>query len=104
VDDAAEGILLAAERYDGEEPVNLGVGEETSIRELVELVAAEVGFTGTLAWDTTKPNGQPRRCVDATRAKELFGFAARHRLRDGIPKTVNWFLAQQPLAGSGSRS
>src|SRR6266567_5245084 len=100
VDDAAEGILLAAERYDGEEPVNLGVGEETSIRDLVELVASEVGFTGTLAWDTTKPNGQPRRCVDATRARELFGFEARHRLRDGIPKTVAWYLAQGPLMAS----
>jgi len=104
VDDAAEGILLAAERYDGGEPVNLGVGEETSIRELVELVASEVGFTGTLAWDTTKPNGQPRRCVDATRARELFGFEARHRLRDGIPKTVAWFLTQGPLMASQPRS
>ena len=104
VDDAAEGILLAAERYDGEEPVNLGVGEETSIRDLVELVASEVGFTGTLTWDTTKPNGQPRRCVDATRARELFGFEARHRLRDGIPKTVAWFLAQGPVMASQPRS
>ena len=103
VDDAAEGILLAAERYDGGEPVNLGVGEETSIRDLVELVASEIGFTGTLTWDTSKPNGQPRRCVDATRAKELFGFEARHRLRDGVPKTVAWFLAQGPLTPSGPR-
>src|SRR5882724_11592068 len=103
VDDAAEGILLAAERYDGGEPVNLGVGEETSIRDLVELVASEIGFTGTLTWDTSKPNGQPRRCVDATRAKELFGFEARHRLRDGVPKTVAWFLAQEPLKASGQR-
>ncbi len=93
VDDAAEGVVLAAERYDGPEPVNLGVGEETSIRTLVEIVATEVGFTGERRWDTTKPNGQPRRCVDASRAKELFGFEAQHRLRDGIPKAVAWFLA-----------
>jgi len=95
VDDAAEGVILAAERYDGPEPVNLGVEEETSIRTLVELVATEVGFSGQLRWDTTKPNGQPRRCVDASRARKLFGFEAKHRLRDGIPKTVAWYLAHR---------
>src|SRR5260370_3783492 len=104
VDDAAEGILLAAERYDGAEPVNLGVGEETSIRVLAQLAASHAGTTGTVPWNTTKPNGQPRRCVDATRASELFGFEARHRLRDGIPKTVAWFLAQEPFTAPESRS
>jgi GDP-L-fucose synthase len=92
VEDAAEGIVKAAERYNGDQPVNLGAGEEISIRDLAEMIAAEVGFTGNIVWDATKPNGQPRRCLDVNRAKELFGFAATHRLRDGIPKTVNWYL------------
>lgn len=93
VEDAAEGILLAAEQYDGSEPVNLGTGEEITIRRLARMIASEVGFTGGIVWDTTKPNGQPRRCLDVTRAKDLFGFHASYRLRDGIPKTVAWFLA-----------
>lgn len=92
VEDAAEGILLATERYKGEAPVNLGTGEEISIRDLALMIATEVGFQGEIVWDTTKPNGQPRRCLDVSRAKELFGFQATHRLREGIPKTVAWFL------------
>ena len=99
VEDAAEGIVLATERYDGGEPVNLGVGEETSIRDLIHLVASEVGFTGRVTWDTSKPNGQPRRCVDPGRAKELFGFRARYPLRDGISETVEWFMAHRNLEG-----
>ncbi|MCS6304520.1 MAG: GDP-L-fucose synthase [Nitrospira sp.] len=95
VEDAAEGILLAAEQYDGNLPVNLGTGEEVAIRDLAGIIAAEVGFTGTLEWDTTKPNGQPRRCLDVSRAKQLFGFQARHRLRDGLKKTVQWFQANR---------
>jgi GDP-L-fucose synthase len=95
VEDCAEGILLAAERYDGAEPVNLGTGEEIAIRDLAQMIAAEVGFSGNIVWDTTKPNGQPRRCLEVTRAKELFGFQAAHRLREGIPKTVAWFLAHR---------
>lgn len=95
VEDAAEGILLAAERYDGDLPVNLGTGEEVSIRDLAKLIATEVGFTGPIHWDTTKPNGQPRRCLDVSRAKQLFGFQARHRLRDGLKKTVEWFAANR---------
>ena len=91
VEDAAEGILLAAEQYEGSLPVNLGTGEEITIRELATLIAAEVGFTGHLQWDTSKPNGQPRRCLDVSRAKQLFGFQAHHGLRDGIKKTVQWF-------------
>ena len=78
VDDCAEGIWLAAERYDGAEPVNLGTGEEISIRELAELVAELTGFDGEIVWDTTKPNGQPRRSLDVSRAEELFGFARAH--------------------------
>jgi len=92
VEDAAEGILLATERYEGEAPVNLGTGEEISIRDLALMIATEVGFQGEIVWDTTKPNGQPRRCLDVSRAKELFGFQATHRLREGIPKTVAWTL------------
>ena len=95
VEDAAEGVLLATERYDGPLPVNLGTGEEVSIKDLAEMIAAEVGYSGRFIWDTSKPNGQPRRCLDVTRAKELFGFEAVHRLRDGIAKTVAWFLANR---------
>ena len=95
VEDAAEGVLLATERYDGPLPVNLGTGEEVSIKDLAEMIAAEVGYHGRFIWDTSKPNGQPRRCLDVTRAKELFGFEAVHRLRDGIPKTVAWFMANR---------
>ena len=92
VEDAAEGVLLATERYAGPLPVNLGTGEEVSIKALAEIIAAEVNYTGRFVWDITKPNGQPRRCLDVTRAKQLFGFEAVHRLRDGIPKTVAWFM------------
>ena len=93
VEDAAEAILLAAERYDGAEPVNLGTGEEISIRQLAELIAAEVGFQGTIEWDTTKPNGQPRRCLEVSRASELFGFRATESFRAGMAKTIAWYLA-----------
>ena len=93
VDDAAEAILLATEHYDGSEPVNLGTGEEITIRDLATMIAAELGYTGEIVWDRTKPNGQPRRCVDVSRAKHLFAFQAAHRLREGIAKTVAWFMA-----------
>jgi GDP-L-fucose synthase len=96
VDDAAEGLLLAAERYDGAEPVNIGTGVETSIRETAELVAEIVGFDGRIVWDTSMPNGQPRRSLDATRAKELFGFEATTPLREGLEKTVAWYREQAP--------
>jgi GDP-L-fucose synthase len=95
VEDAAEGVLLAAERYDGDLPVNLGTGGEISIRDLAQLIASEVGFRGRIVWDTTKPNGQPRRGLDVTRAKQLFGFEAAHSLRDGMKKTVEWFVANR---------
>ena len=95
VEDAAEGILLAAEQYDGDLPINLGTGEEVSIHDLATMIAAEVGFTGQIQWDTTKPNGQPRRCLDVSRAKQLFGFQAQHSLRDGLKKTVQWFQANR---------
>ena len=95
VEDAAAGILLAAEQYDGSLPVNLGTGKEISIRDLAELIAQELGFTGSIQWDTTKPNGQPRRCLDVSRAKQLFGFQARCDLRDGLKKTVQWFQSDR---------
>lgn len=95
VEDAAEGLLLATEQYDGGDPVNIGSGEEISIRDLARLVASEVGFDGEIVWDTTRPNGQPRRCLDVERARQLFGFRAAHSLRDGLARTVAWFLAQR---------
>ena len=91
VEDCVDGLVLAAERYDGPEPVNLGAGKEISIRELAELVADVVGFRGTISWDTSMPNGQPRRSVDATHARELFGFEARTPLREGLERTVAWY-------------
>jgi GDP-L-fucose synthase len=91
VEDCAEGLLLAADRYDGGEPVNLGTGVETSIRELAETIADVTGFAGEIVWDTSMPNGQPRRSLDASRARELLGFEARTPLREGLEKTVAWF-------------
>jgi GDP-L-fucose synthase len=92
VDDAAEGLVLATERYDAPEPVNIGSGDEIAIRDLARLVAAAVGFEGEIVWDTSKPNGQPRRCLDVERAKQLFGFRAAHSFRDGLARTVAWYL------------
>lgn len=93
VDDAADGIVLAAERYDGREPVNLGTGVEISIRELAELIAAETGFNGEIVWDHSKPDGQPRRAVDTSRAAEIFGFRARTDFADGLRRTISWYSA-----------
>lgn len=95
VEDAAEGLLLAAEQYCGNQPINLGTGEEITIRVLAELMAKEVGFSGKIVWDPSKPNGQPRRCLDVSRAKELFGFEARNSLQEGLIKTIQWFQANQ---------
>ena len=91
VDDCVDGLVLAAGRYDGADPVNLGSAREISIRDLAELIADVTGFPGTITWDTTKPNGQPRRSVDGARARELFGFEASTPLRDGIERTVAWY-------------
>jgi nucleoside-diphosphate-sugar epimerase len=100
VEDAAEGIWLAAQRYDGAEPVNLGTGTEISIRELAELIADLTGFDGEITWDTSKPNGQPRRKLDVSRAEALFGFRAQTPLRDGLGRTVEWYrtTAKHPAA------
>ncbi len=101
VDDCVEGLLLASERYDGADPVNLGTGVETSIRETAELVADVVGFGGQIRWDTSMPNGQPRRSLDASRAAELFGFHARVPLREGIERTVAWFTEHGRAGAQG---
>jgi GDP-L-fucose synthase len=92
VEDCAEGLWRAAERYDGAEPVNLGSGEEISIRDLAQLVADLVGFAGEITWDVSKPNGQPRRRLDVTRAEQLFGFRAVTPLRQGLERTIIWYL------------
>lgn len=91
VEDAAEGILLAAEKYDGDQPVNLGSGSEIRIKDLVEMIAKLTGFKGKLVWDTTKPNGQPRRALNTERAQELFGFKAAMPFEQGLKKTIEWY-------------
>jgi GDP-L-fucose synthase len=109
VDDAAEGILLATERYDGPEPVNLGAGFEISIRELAELIADTVGFKGRLSWNTSLPDGQPRRSLDTARAQALFGFRAQTAFKDGLRRTVDWYrehraeLARREAARAAAR-
>ena len=103
VDDAADGLLLAAERYDGAEPVNLGTGAEISIRELAGLIAELTGFEGEIVWDTSQPNGQPRRALDTSRARELFGFEARTSLREGLERTIAWYREAAPQASSARR-
>lgn len=90
-DDAAEGIVLATEKYNESEPVNLGAGFEITIKELAEKIADLTGFTGKLVWDTTKPDGQPRRCLDTTRAWEKFGFRARMDFDEGLRRTIEWY-------------
>lgn len=91
VGDAAEGIVLATERYDDPNPVNIGAGFEITIRELVELIRELTGYEGELRWDTTKPDGQPRRMLDTSRARRLFGFEARTGFRDGLRMTSEWY-------------
>lgn len=91
VEDAAEGILLATERYNGPEPVNLGSGFEISIRDLAELIRRLTGFEGELVWDTSKPNGQPRRALDISRAEKYFGFRATTNFEEGLRRTIEWY-------------
>ncbi|OPY29977.1 MAG: dTDP-glucose 4,6 dehydratase [Methanomassiliicoccales archaeon PtaU1.Bin030] len=93
VRDAAEGILLAAERYDRSEPVNIGSGSEVTIKELTELIAELSGFRGEILWDESKPDGQPRRCLDTSRALQEFGYRAKVPLRDGVQETIEWYIA-----------
>jgi GDP-L-fucose synthase len=98
VEDAAEGIVSAALHYNDPEPVNLGTGEEITIRELVEKLSTLMEFRGEIIWESDKPNGQPRRCLDTRRASEHFGFKACTNLDTGLHRTIEWYLAHQPSA------
>lgn len=100
VDDAAEGIVAAAEHWDGPEPVNLGADNEMLVKELVETIAELTGYRGRVRWNASRPDGQPRRAVDASRARELFGFAPKTDFRTGLGATIDWFLANRELAES----
>jgi GDP-L-fucose synthase len=97
VEDAAEAFVLAAGRYDDPEPVNVGTGVEISIRELAETIRELTGFAGEIVWDTSMPNGQPRRMLDASRAREAFGFTAHTDLRDGLERTISWYRESQAV-------
>jgi GDP-L-fucose synthase len=94
VEDAAAGIAAAAEKYDGADPVNLGSSEEISIRDLAALVASETGYSGAIRWDTSRPNGQPRRKLDVSKAEKLFGWRATTPLREGLRKTIDWYRSR----------
>jgi GDP-L-fucose synthase len=98
VDDAARGIQFATERYDEPDPVNLGSGEEISIRDLAEKIRVLAGYEGEIAWDPSKPDGQPRRRLDTSRAEEAFGFRAEVPLKEGLRRTIDWYLAHRPDA------
>ena len=102
VEDAAEAIIRAIEAYDSPEPVNLGTGIETPIRELVGKIARVTGFSGKVQWDITQPNGQPRRCLDVSRAEREFGFRASTALEEGLRRTVAWYTADVGSAGRGA--
>jgi GDP-L-fucose synthase len=95
VSDAAEAIVTAAEKYDKSEPVNIGAGFEIKIKELVAIIAKLSGFEGGIAYDSSKPDGQPRRCLDTTRAFEEFGFRARTEFEDGLRATIEWYKKNQ---------
>jgi len=101
-EDAAEGILLATERYDSPAPVNLGSGDEISIRDLARRIARLVGFDGQTVWDITRPNGQPRRALDTTRAQREFGFTARTTLDQGLERTVDWYRREEAQGGGAA--
>jgi GDP-L-fucose synthase len=96
VEDAAEGIVLATEKYNDPDPVNLGAGREITIKNLTELISSLTGFTGRIVWDPSKPDGQPRRCLDTTRARERFGFIATTSLEEGLKKTIAWYEETHP--------
>jgi GDP-L-fucose synthase len=102
--DAAEGILLAAERYDSSDPVNLGSGHEISIKDLASLITELTGFEGKLVWDTSKPNGQPRRGLDVSKAKASFGFEAQMPFEAGLRKTIDWYRENRDRLDAGAAS
>ncbi len=95
VEDAAEGLVLAAEKYNESNPVNLGSGREIKIRDLAEIIVTATGFKGEIIWDSGKPNGQPRRCLDTLKAQELFGFTAQMPFEEGVKRTVAWYEANK---------
>jgi GDP-L-fucose synthase len=95
VQDAAKGIVLAAEKYKGNEPVNLGSGKEITIKDLATKIAEIMDYKGRIIWDKTKPNGQPRRCLDVSRAKQEFGFKAKTDFEEGLRKTIDWYVSSQ---------
>jgi len=95
VEDAAKGIVMATEKYDKSDPVNLGAGFEIKIKDLVTLIKDLTGFQGKMVWDRTKPDGQPRRMLDVSRAKKEFGFVAKTKFEDGLKNTVDWYLAAE---------
>jgi len=95
VEDAAEGIVLATEKYNKPDPVNLGAGFEISIKELAELICELAGFDGTIEWDTSKPDGQPRRRLDTSRAKKKFGFEAKTEFKEGLKRTIEWYSTER---------
>jgi GDP-L-fucose synthase len=99
VEDAAEGVVLATERYNGAEPVNLGTGSEIAVRDLAWKIAQLTGFGGRIVWDASQPNGQPRRCLDVSRAEREFGFRARTGLDEGLRATIDWYR-QRLAAGA----
>lgn len=102
VEDAARGIVLATEKYNKGEPVNLGAGFEISIKDLVELILSITGFDGEVAWDTSKPDGQPRRCLDVSRAKKEFCFQAKTDFKEGLRKTIEWYFKHRANENSSS--
>src|SRR5262249_17464294 len=91
VEDCAEGVVLAMEKYDSPDPINLGSGREISIKDLTNLVARLCNFEGRIVWDPSKPDGQPRRCLDVSRARERLGFVGGTTLEDGLKKTIEWY-------------
>jgi len=99
VADAAEGILLATEMYNKPEAVNIGVGFEITIKDLVERVAKFTGFSGEIRWDSSRPDGQPRRCLDTSRAKEYFGFEAKTSFDEGLKATIDWYVKTKAVSG-----
>jgi len=101
VEDAAEALYLASQRYDRPEPINLGTGQEISIRELAEVIAKATGFRGEIVWDPSKPNGQPRRLLDVSRAEQQFGFRAHTPFAEGIERTVAWYRSAVPSLAAG---
>ena len=97
VEDAAEGIVLAAEKYNKSDPVNLGAGFEISIKDLVDIIVKLTGFKGKIVWDRSKPDGQPRRCLDTSRAEKEFGFRAKTGFEVGLRKTMEWYKKNRVL-------